>query len=194
VSNLIRPEPLSGLGPIEQYVDDPTDLNALMARLADGDRAAFTAVFRTLWSPILRLCSGMLKNEADAKDAAQQAMEKILSRASDYDRARPALPWALALGAWECRTILRSRLRRREVGDQAAYEQTTAAAADDVIQQNLIEAALGAMGRLSDSDKETLLATFWEEGASVKGPTLRKRRERALERLRSTFRRIYGLD
>jgi RNA polymerase sigma-70 factor (ECF subfamily) len=140
----------------------------------------------------------MLKNEADAKDAAQQAMEKILSRASDYDRARPAMPWALALGAWECRTIIRSRFRsrfrRREVGDDAAYEQTTAAGEDDVIQQNLIEAALGAMGRLSDSDKETLLATFWEEGASVKGPTLRKRRERALERLRSTFRRIYGLD
>jgi RNA polymerase sigma-70 factor (ECF subfamily) len=194
VSNLLGPEPLLGLGPIEQSVDDSTDLNALMARLADGDRAAFTGVFQTLWSPILRLCSSMLKNEADAKDAAQQAMEKILSRASDYDSARPALPWALALGAWECRTILRSRFRRREVGDEAAHEQTTAASEDDVIQKDLIEAALGAMGRLSDSDKETLLATFWEEGASVKGPTLRKRRERALERLRSTFRRIYGLD
>jgi RNA polymerase sigma-70 factor (ECF subfamily) len=175
-------------------VDDSTDLNALMARLADGDRAAFTAVFQTLWLPILRLCSGMLKNEADAKDATQQAMAKILSRASDYDRARPTLPWALALGAWECRTILRSRFRRREVGDETAHEQTTAASEDDVVQKNLIEAALGAMGRLSDSDKETLLSTFWDEGASVKGPTLRKRRERALERLRSTFRRIYGLD
>jgi RNA polymerase sigma-70 factor (ECF subfamily) len=65
---------------------------------------------------------------------------------------------------------------------------------DDVVQEDLTRAAIAAMGQLSDADKETLLATFWDEAASVQGPTLRKRRERALERLRSTFRRIYGLD
>jgi RNA polymerase sigma-70 factor (ECF subfamily) len=175
-------------------VDDSTDINALMARLADGDRSVFATVFRTLWSPILRLCSSILKNDADAKDAAQQAMEKILSRASDYDHARPALPWALAIGAWECRTILRGHYRRREVGQETAQEPTVPASEDDVIQRNLIEAALSAMGQLSDSDKETLVATFWDEGASSKGPTIRKRRERALQRLRSAFRRIYGLE
>src|SRR5713101_9596107 len=89
-------------GPARANVDKPTDLNALMARLADGDRSAFTPVFQLLWPPTLRLCQGLLKNDADAKDAAQQSMEKILSRASDYDAARPAQPWALAIAAWEC--------------------------------------------------------------------------------------------
>jgi len=50
------------------------------------------------------------------------------------------------------------------------------------------------MGELSDSDRETLVATFWDEAASVQGPTLRQRRERALTRLRASFRKIYGLD
>lgn len=50
------------------------------------------------------------------------------------------------------------------------------------------------MGELSDSDRETLAATFWDEAPSVQGPALRKRRERALGRLRATFRKIYGLD
>ena len=136
----------------------------------------------------------MLKNEADAADAAQAAMEKILSRAPDYDRARPALPWALAIGAWECRTLARQRFRRREVGDEPAAAGVTSSFEDEVIQENLTRSAIVAMGHLSDADKETLLATFWDEAASVQGPTLRKRRERALERLRSTFRRIYGLD
>lgn len=165
-----------------------------MARLADGDRTAFTAVFRVLWPSVFKLCVSMLKNEADAKDAAQEAMEKILSRAPDYDRVRPALPWALAIGAWECRTVARARFRRHEVGEGPTAEGVVPSAEDDVLQEDLTRAAMTAMGQLSDADKETLLATFWDEAASVRGPTLRKRRERALDRLRATFRRIYGLD
>src|SRR5258706_11232819 len=152
-----------------------------MARLADGDRSAFTSVFRWLWPPTLRLCLSMLKNEADAKDAAQQSMEKILSRASDYDASRPALPWALAISAWECRTILRKRGRRRETPEDRAEEPMTQGAEDDLVRRNLTRAVLDAMGQLSQADKETLIATFWEESASASGATLRKRRERALQ-------------
>src|SRR5690606_31373221 len=90
------------------------DLDALMARLADGDRSVLKAVFEALWGPIERLCRSWLGNEADAADAAQEAMHKILERASDYDRARPALPWALAIAGFECRTLARRRQRRRE--------------------------------------------------------------------------------
>ena len=54
--------------------------------------------------------------------------------------------------------------------------------------------AIAALGELSEADRETLIATFWDEAASVSGATLRKRRERALDRLRKTFGRLYGLD
>ena len=175
------------------HVNDETDLNALMARLGDGDRSAFASVFRLLWPPTLRLCLGMLKNEADANDAAQQGMEKVFSRASDYDPSRPALPWALAISAWECRTILRRRGRRRETPEEFADEPMTAAAEDELLRRNLTRAALEAMGQLSDSDKETLIATFWEETAGASGATFRKRRERALQRLRDAFKRMYGI-
>jgi RNA polymerase sigma-70 factor (ECF subfamily) len=173
--------------------DAAIDLDALMARLAEGDRSAFTPVFRALWPRIMKVCASMLKNDADAKDAAQQAMEKILSRASSYDSSRPALPWAVAIGAWECKTMLRSRSRRREVREEDAPEGATSGSENDLIQRELTVAALDAMGQLSEPDKETLLATFWEQDASVKGPALRKRRERALHRLRDAFRRIYGI-
>lgn len=167
-------------------------LDVLMARLAQGDRSAFSLVFEHLWPRALRLCTSMLKNEADAADAAQQAMMKVLERASEYDRHRPAMPWALAIASWECRTILKRRLRRREVADEAG--ESTAGHEDDHIQRQLVEAALAAMGTLSDTDKETLIATFWEEAASASGAKLRKRRERALVRLRDAFRRLYGFD
>lgn len=190
----------------------PDPLDALMARLADGDRSVFRAVFQRLWPPIERLCTRLLQNPADAADAAQEALQKILERApADYDRRRPALPWALAIAGWECRTLARKRQRRRETHAPELGE-LAAAATDDVEEEfarrELSWAALEALGELSEVDRETLLGTFWEEAAAhapaaatgvsaAPGPSpaaVRKRRERALTRLRSAFWRLYGLD
>ena len=169
-------------------------IDALVARLADGDRSVFTDVFRLLWPPTFRLCRTMLKNDADASDAAQEAMEKIFARASDYDRTRPATPWALAIAGWECRTILRKRARRRETAPEHAPEPASENVEEQFARQDLVAAAVEAMGDLSDSDREVLIATFADESLAVSGATLRKRRERALRRLREAFRRLYGFD
>jgi RNA polymerase sigma-70 factor (ECF subfamily) len=169
-------------------------IDVLVARLADGDRSVFTAVFRALWPPILRLCQSMLKNDADAADAAQEALEKILARASDYDRKRPAVPWALAIAGWECRTILRKRSRRRETPEEHAREPATGNAEEDFARRDLVAAAVNAMGQLSDQDREVLVATFADEALSISGATFRKRRERALRRFKEAFRRLYGFD
>lgn len=171
---------------------EASPLDLLMARLADGDRAVFASVFEQLWGPVHQLCNALLRNEADASDAAQEAMQKILERCSDYDKSRPALPWALAIAGWECRTIRRKRTRRREV--EPEQHRSGAPLQDELIQRDLTAAAVTALGELSAADRETLLATFWDEAAPVAGATLRKRRERAIERLRKTFRRLYGLD
>jgi RNA polymerase sigma-70 factor (ECF subfamily) len=168
-------------------------LDSLVARLADGDRAAFTPVFQMLWQPVLRLCGSMLKNEADAADAAQQALEKVLTRCGDYDRKRPALPWAFAIAAWECRTFARKHTRRREIPEEQVPEMG-AGSEEELAQRELMQAAVDALGELSPQDREALVATFWEEATNVAGATLRKRRERALKRLRDTFKRLYGLD
>jgi len=61
---------------------DDSDLDNLLLRLARGDRSAFKQAFAILWPPALRLCQCMLRNDADAADAAQQALEKILVRSA----------------------------------------------------------------------------------------------------------------
>jgi RNA polymerase sigma-70 factor, ECF subfamily len=173
--------------------DPKTPLDSLLVQLAEGDRTAFTAVFRILWPPVLRLCNSMLKNDADAADAAQQALEKVLTRCGDYDRTRPALPWALAIAAWECRTFARTRSRRREIPEELAPELGSGSE-EDLAERELMQAAVHALGELSRLDREALVTTFWEEATSIKGATLRKRRERALKRLRDSFKRLYGFD
>jgi RNA polymerase sigma-70 factor (ECF subfamily) len=172
------------------------DLDAHLERLAVGDRSAFTYVFTCLQQPIFRLCMSMLDHEADARDATQQAMVKILERASDYDPTRPALPWACAIAAWECRTIRRRRARRRETttGLRAHEDIGSTDGESEAVRRDLMHAAAHALGELTERDRETLLATLAEESVAVSAAGLRKRRQRALERLRSKFRRLYGLD
>jgi RNA polymerase sigma-70 factor (ECF subfamily) len=172
-------------------VSDDRDIDALMGRLAEGDRSVFSSVFTRLWPRTLRFCQSLLKNEADASDAAQEAMQKILERAGDYDASRPALPWALAIAAWECRTLQRKRFRRREVLDDREHDRAGADEEEAFVKRDLADAALAAMGELSELDRETLLATFADEAPA--GATIRKRRERALGRLRSTLKRLYGI-
>lgn len=169
-------------------------LDTLLARLADGERGVSAELFRALWPPVRRLAGAMLGNDADADDAAQDAMVTIFARVADYDRRRPGLPWALAVAAWSCRTVRKRRTRRREDGLAAAPVAVTDERPDDEAEQrDLVDAAMAALSSLSEVDRETLVSTYWEEQASASGATLRKRRERALDRLRGLFRRMYGL-
>ena len=170
-----------------------SELDLLMGRLADGDRHAFSPLFKALWTPALRVCTRMMEREADAADAAQAAMMKILERAAEYDKKRPALPWALGIAAWECKTLLKRQQRHKESSAEVQLSDG-GAATEEVEQRLLVEAAMHAMGTLSEADQQTLVSTYWETASAEKGATFRKRRERALTRLRDTFRRIYGLD
>lgn len=163
-----------------------------MARLAEGDRRAFTPAFELLWPRVRALCLSLLKRSEDADDAAQQVLEKVLTRASDYDPTRPALPWAFGIATWECRTFSRRVQRRREVGsDELIGIPAGLEVEQDFIRRELIATALNALQGLSEQDQAALADTFWEEAKDAASPALRKRRQRATERLRAAFRRLY---
>jgi RNA polymerase sigma-70 factor (ECF subfamily) len=170
-----------------------SELNDAMARLAVGDRAAFDVVFATLRPMVEHFSRRMLGPGADAADAAQQAMLKLFEQASDYERGRDAAAWALAICAWECRTVRTRRARRREVGIAEAGETSDERDPERAtIGKQLESAAREILGQLSEADRETLLAG--ERGADVSASTFRKRRERAVARLRQAWRRVYGTD
>jgi RNA polymerase sigma-70 factor (ECF subfamily) len=167
-------------------------LSFLLVRLAEGDRSAFARVFELLWPRIHGVCISLLSHPQDADDAAQSAMEKILTRASEYDRSRPAAPWALGIAAWECRTLRARARRRREVADDELAEvRAEALAEDELIRRELESAAVAVLQDLSPTDRAALVAAFWEEARSAATPAARKQRQRALERLRAAFRRLY---
>jgi RNA polymerase sigma-70 factor (ECF subfamily) len=166
-------------------------LQSGMQRLADGDRGAFDAVFSSLW-PLLRgFALRALRDSAEADDAAQGALVKVFARAAEFDPKRDALAWALAIATYECRTLRKRKLRRREdPGDPP--EETSPSPEDAVIEADLRAAAGELCGALDPVDAETLLAAA--RGERPNTPVFRKRLERALARLRKQWRARHGTD
>lgn len=171
--------------------DERTELNRDLARLADGDRSAFHAVFTRLVPELRQFASRHLSGE-DAEDAAQQALVSLFARASEYDPERDALAWALGIVAWEVRTIRKRVQRRRESTDPDAAHTRAAdggSPEDEAIARDLDSCVRAALGTLSADDADALLA-FPGAGPrpGVAPATFRKRVQRALSRFREAWR------
>ena len=89
------------------------ELDALMARLVDGDRAAFDPLFRALYPRALRLAGRRLGgvDASGADEVAQRTLMKVFSNAGAFASGRPVVPWFYALLANELRAFERA-LRR----------------------------------------------------------------------------------
>lgn len=179
------------------------ELQELLTRLADGERAAFDRAFALLW-PVLRdFCRRALPGP-DGEDAAQGALVDLFERADEFDPALPALPWALGIAAWHCRTLRKRAQRRREdcppradAADALEGSGAVAPSADPetaAIEQDLRRAAAELLGDLRGPDVETLLCLSRGERPGVAPATFRKRAERALQRFRAAWRARHGID
>jgi RNA polymerase sigma factor (sigma-70 family) len=173
-------------------------LGVNLVRLAGGDRSAFEEVFTALWPPLLTLCNRLLAHEGDAEDAAQEALLKLLGNVDQYDASRDALTWAFAITAFEVKTLRKRRFRRRESPGPAPEES---AGTSPTPEAELLDAELRArlaesVDLLSDLDREAISSYLGlgpaDSSAGALGNTARKRRQRALARLRSIWRSLHG--
>jgi len=177
---------------------DRRALNAAMARLAEGDRSAFSPVFEILWPLLQSFARGLLRDPAEAEDAAQHALLKVFENAPRFDPERDAAAWAVAIAANECRAAQR-RLRRRRERTAPLPGEAHPAALDphpdpesDAIGRDLLAAATEALGSLRPEDAETLKAAWRGDRSALAPATFRKRVQRATERLRAAWRSRHG--
>lgn len=168
--------------------DDRRRLRAGLVRLAEGDRSAFEPVYDLLW-PLAVHFARRLVGPTDAEDVAQQAMMKLFAQASQYDDAKDGAAWALSLTAWECRTALTCRRRRREVDLSATDVDPGHDPRPELFERKVIEEARAVLETLSERDQATLRSAFSDEG---QGATFRKRKQRALARLVNAWRTTHG--
>jgi len=168
-----------------------------MVRLSDGDRAAMATLVRELWPVILSFAERGLGRAADAEDVAQEVFLKICSQSTDFDRRRDGLSWAFGIASYEIMTVRRRYQRRRETSAEqevtlGGFADTAPSQEESAIQAELNALVLAVAGALSDEDRVTLELAPPVECSMAPGATLRKRKQRALDRFRTLWRRLYG--
>lgn len=172
-----------------------TAISDALARLADGDRSAFAVLMTDLWPVVLAFARRTVREVADAEDVAQEVFVKIASRIADYDRSRDGLTWVYAIAAFEVRTHLRRLQRRREVppiAEDAEPADPAPSPIDSMIDEEISTMLAGALSELSDADRALLGIGEGSFDVALSGTAIRKRRQRALSKLRSMWSKFYG--
>lgn len=179
---------------------DRVQLDRWMAEAAEGDRAAITPLFHALWPVVVGYATRFLGDRALAEDCAQDALVRLFGQLERYDRERDALTWALTHAHWQCLTARKKRLRRGEVFDRSTPSDD--AQSERVIdgralaeERELVRAALATLASLPARDVEVLTASLTDDDElrrSVAPATFRKRLERALGRLRTSWSSRHG--
>ena len=175
-------------------IADRAQLDRWMAAAADGDRTAVDPLFAALWPPALAYATRFLGDAAAAEDCAQDALVKLFGQVDRYDRSRDALTWALTHVTWQCRTARRKKLRRAETALEASGDDSVDGAMI-AEERELVRAAVETLASLAPRDVEILVAALTEDDvlrAALAPATFRKRLERALGRLRISWRSRHG--
>ncbi len=94
---------------------------ALIARIVAGERDLFHELVRPYEKMLFTTCNAMLRNEADAEDAAQEAVMKAYKALKGFRAEAKFSTWLMTIAGNEAR----SRLRRQKiVGMESLEEQT----------------------------------------------------------------------
>jgi RNA polymerase sigma factor (sigma-70 family) len=79
-------------------VSTNSDESRLVARAVDGDKAALEEVIRLLQDPLYRLALRMVWRPADAEDATQEILIRVVTRLASWRGEAKLLTWAYRIG------------------------------------------------------------------------------------------------
>ena len=168
-------------------------IHEAMVRFADGDRSAIDVLMAELWPVLLDFARRGLTTDQDAEDVAQEVFVRICSRITEFDRTRDGLSWAFGIAGYEVLSQRRRR-RRREVTDVPLepFPDAGDSSEEAAVRRQLLSALEQALGELTGEDRLILGAVGDAAESSLPAATLRKRKQRALDRLRDVWRGLYG--
>ena len=168
---------------------DVCDDDALMARLARRDPAAFRLVVNRHAIAIRRIGYRMLGDGAEAEDVAQEALARLWEHAARWHPGGPGI------GAWLHRVAVNAcldRLRKRRfVGDgQVPDRIDEAPLADTLIEHEQQRAAVVAcIGALADRQRAAIVLTYYEGLSNIMAADALEMNIKAFESLLHRARR-----
>jgi RNA polymerase sigma factor (sigma-70 family) len=153
-----------------------------MARLSNGERAAFEPLYGALRPRAIRLARARLGEDL-APDVAQSALLKVFARASEFTPGRPCLPWFYAVVVNEIRGARRGQHANEEPKESDWVDTNdgeTELAAREL--ERALELAIESLDETSANAVAAMLGRVARPAVSPE--TFRKRLSRAYGRLR----------
>jgi len=178
------------------------DDQKLMLKIAQGDRAAFSALYDRFSTPLYSLALHMLANEAEAQDMLQEVFLSIWSKASAFRPERgTAFSWVVSQLRNRIIDRLRSKRRRGELTETYADDLTPSgshspSSAQNVLATECAREVRSALEQLGEEQSQVLRLAFFEGltqseiAEKLEEPlgTIKARASRGMARLRSTLR------
>lgn len=137
----------------------------LIAQAGDGDQAACAAIYHRFVQPIYRLAYGVLLDEQDAEEVAQDTFVYALRNLKRYEPERSAFrTWLYTIAVCRCRNKRRRKwLPTLALGDfaerQASLEPPLEAIAEA---QDAREVVLQALHKLSAKLREAIVLRYFD--------------------------------
>jgi RNA polymerase sigma-70 factor (ECF subfamily) len=148
--------------PLAQTPALVADDNALMARVALRDAAAFRALVEAHNGALYRLAFRMLGDAAAAEDVAQDALLKLWAQAARWTGVGPGVgAWLRRVATNQC--LDRLRRNRFNAGNEIPERADESPLADerlDAMQQ--VQTIKSALGALSDRQRAAIVLTYYE--------------------------------
>ncbi|WP_185091077.1 ECF RNA polymerase sigma factor SigK [Gordonia oryzae] len=175
---------------------EDTTLPDLLARIADGDSAAFAEFYDRTGDRVYGMILRVLRDPGYSEETAQEVFLQVWRSADKFDPAAgSALSWLITLA--HRRAV--DRVRSEVAGDrrETTYSQATATVsfdqvADAVEVREARERVINCLGSLTDIQRESVSLAYYRgltyrevaEELSVALPTIKSRIRDGLARLR----------
>ncbi len=150
----------------EPVLTAPSD-NALLAKVAGGDHAAFALFYDRVSGPLYSMALRMLGNAEEAQDALQEGMEQIWRKAPTFDSSKAAaFSWAVMLFRARLidrvrRRVSQNRMLEKVAGHAETEVQDAPGAIDSLARQEDCSIVRRALSALKADQRELLYHAFF---------------------------------
>lgn len=186
-------------------VPNTNEDEALMLRVATGDREAFSELYDRFSTPLYSLALKMLANEAEAQDLLQEVFLSVWNKADTFRGDRgSAFSWVVSQLRNRAIDRLRTRKRHGELIEANApdLEPSSSAVASSSDQAETSDRARqirSALGQLSEDQRQVLRLAYFEGMTQVEIAqklseplgTIKARAHRGMAKLRPLLRFLH---
>ena len=144
------------------------DDRALVCAVQQGDRDAYSELFRRHYPSVRRACARRLLNDVEADEVAQAAFVKAFERIQQCDGDRRFGPWVHVIARYLCVDHTRAKARVVPLETPMSDDVTTGAQPEDtMLEAERSEHVHRALASLPDRQRNAVIARTFENRRPV---------------------------